>query len=117
MIRFPSERSREGRIIGTMRRFSKMIEELALRDLPLHGGSLTWSGGLNGRSRSRLDRFMISEDWENHFSGAIQCSLLRLVSDHFTILLDGGGVRRGPIPFRFENMWLKEEGFKELLKG
>ncbi|RVW77811.1 hypothetical protein CK203_054452 [Vitis vinifera] len=28
-----------------------------------------------------------------------------------------GGVRKGPIPFCFENMWLKEEGFKELLKG
>ena len=25
--------------------------------------------------------------------------------------------RRGPVPFRFENMWLKEEGFKDLLKG
>ena len=117
VIKFPSERSREGRMIGTMRRFSKVIEELALRDLPLHGGPFTWSGGLNGQSRSRLDRFMISEDWENHFSGEIQCSLPRPVSDHFPILLDGGGVRRGPIPFRFENMWLKEEGFKEQLKG
>ena len=39
------------------------------------------------------------------------------MSDHFPILLDGGGVRRGPIPFRFENMWLKEEGFKELFRG
>ena len=39
------------------------------------------------------------------------------MSDHFPILLDGGGVRRGPVPFRFENMWLKEEGFKDLLKG
>ena len=26
-------------------------------------------------------------------------------------------MRRGAIPFRFENMWLKEEGFKELLRG
>ncbi|RVW30293.1 Transposon TX1 uncharacterized 149 kDa protein [Vitis vinifera] len=100
-----------------MRRFSEVIEELALKDLPLHGGLFMWSGGLNGLSRSRLDRFLISEDWENHFSGAIQCSLPRPVSDHFPILLDGGGTRRGPIPFRFENMWLKEEGFKELLKG
>ncbi|RVW36583.1 LINE-1 retrotransposable element ORF2 protein [Vitis vinifera] len=111
------ERSREGRLTGSMRRFSEVIEELAFKDLPLHGGSFTWSGGLNGLSRSRLDRFLISEDWENHLSGAIQCSLPRPMSDHFPILLDGGGVRRGPIPFRFENMWLKEEGFKELLKG
>ena len=27
----------------------------------------------------------------------------------------GGGIRRGPTPFRFENMWLKVEGFKDLV--
>ena len=64
---------------------------------------------------SRLDRFLVFEDWESHFSGVVQCTLPRPVSDHFLILLDGGGVRRGPTPFCFENMWLKEE-FKELLK-
>ena len=100
-----------------MRRFSEVLDELALRDLPLQGGPYTWSGGLNGQYKSRLDRFLISEDWENHFSGVSQCTLPRPVSDHSLILLDGGGVRRGPIPFCFENMWLKEEGFKELLRG
>ncbi|RVW52771.1 hypothetical protein CK203_076652 [Vitis vinifera] len=39
------------------------------------------------------------------------------VSTHFPILLDGGGLRRGPSLFRFENMWLKVEGFKDLLKS
>ena len=39
------------------------------------------------------------------------------MSDHFPILLNGGGLRRGPSPFRFENMWLKVEGFKDLLKS
>ncbi|RVW26531.1 hypothetical protein CK203_103819 [Vitis vinifera] len=29
----------------------------------------------------------------------------------------GGGIRRGPSPFRFENIWLKVDGFKELLRG
>ena len=37
-------------------------------------------------------------------------------SDHHPILLEGGGSQvRGPIPFRFENMWLKETGFKNLI--
>ena len=29
----------------------------------------------------------------------------------------GKGVRRGHIPLRFENMWLKAEGFKDLLRA
>ena len=51
MIRFPSERSREGRLFSSMRRFSEVLDELALRDLPLPRGPYTWSGGLNGQSR------------------------------------------------------------------
>ena len=38
------------------------------------------------------------------------------MSDHFPLLLDGGGLRKGPFPFRFENMLLKVEGVKDLLK-
>ena len=41
------------------------------------------------------------------------------MSTHFPILLDGDEemVKRGPTLFRVENMWLKEESFKDLLKG
>ena len=39
------------------------------------------------------------------------------MSDHSTILLEGRRVRRGRTPFRFENMWLKVEGFKDMVKG
>ena len=117
MIRFPNECRRGGRVSPSMRRFSEVIDDLDLRDLPLQGGPFTWSGGLNNQAMSRLDRFLVSEDWEGNFNGVVQCTLLRPMFNHFPILLDGGGVRRGPVPFRFENMWLKEEGFKDLLKG
>ena len=90
MIRFPSKRSREGCLSPTMRRFSEVIEELELRDLPIQEGMFTWSGGLNNLLKSRIDRFLISEDWEAHFQGYIQVVLARPISDHSPIILDGG---------------------------
>ena len=38
VTRFHDERNREGRILSSMRRFSQVIEELELKDLPLQGG-------------------------------------------------------------------------------
>ncbi len=35
----------------------------------------------------------------------------RPLSDHYPILLGVGSMLRGKIPFRFENIWLKSEGF------
>ena len=38
IIRFPEERNREGRITMSMRRFSQIIDEQELKDIPLRGG-------------------------------------------------------------------------------
>ena len=50
-------------------------------------------------------------------NGSVQVVLTRPISYHFPILLDGGGLRKGPSPFRFENMWLEDEGFKDQVKN
>ncbi|RVX14550.1 LINE-1 reverse transcriptase-like [Vitis vinifera] len=86
----PKERSRGGSFNSDMRRFAEVIEELQLKDLTLFGGPFTWSGGVNNQTMSRLDRFLVNE---------------------------GRGLEKWSIPFRFENMWLKVEGFKDLLKA
>ena len=117
MIRFPCEHRRGGRISFDMRRFFEVIEDLGLRDIPLTRGPFTWRGGRNNGSMSRLGHFLFSDDWEGYFSNMVQSTLVRLVSDYFLILLDVGGIRRGPSPFRFEIMWLRVEGFKDLLKN
>ena len=112
-----NERLRGGRLSNSMRRFSDIMNDLNLSDLPLQGGPYTWSGGLNGSAMSRLDRFLVTADWESQCNKVIQRRLPRPVSDHFPILLDSDGVRTGPTPFRFELMWLKYVGFKDILKG
>ena len=46
----------------------------------------------------------------------IQSTLPRPVSDHCPVMLGSDGIKSGPTPFRFENIWLKFEGFKDLLR-
>jgi endonuclease/exonuclease/phosphatase family metal-dependent hydrolase len=79
--------------------FADFIFEQGLVDLPMIGGRITWS---NRRARSRLDRFLISIDWEERFPEVCQKRLPRVLSDHFPVMLACGIGRRGRIPFRFK---------------
>ena len=107
VLRFLGERNRKGRWTGAFRRFSQIIDELELKDLPLQGGVFTWTGGLGNQRMARLDIFLIIDYWESYFKNATQSTLPRPLPNHFPILLiRGGSLVRGPTSFRFENMWL-----------
>jgi hypothetical protein len=84
-------------------------------DLPLVGGAFTWSVSQDPPLWSRIDHFLVSPELEA-FMGVRQKRLPRLCSDHFPIILELGGVSKGKRPFKFENMWLKAEGFVALVK-
>ncbi|RVW32118.1 hypothetical protein CK203_080548 [Vitis vinifera] len=87
-----------GMILGVL----GVTDELELLDIPLHGGVASWSGGRNNQAWARLDRFLVTQDWLDCFSGVLQCRLPRPVSDHFPILLKEGGEAggRGRASFR-----------------
>ena len=67
VVWFPSERFGSVYFTTAMRQFSTFISEQSLVDLPLVGGTFTWSNSREVAFRSRLDRFLLSADWEENF--------------------------------------------------
>uniref|UniRef100_A0A2N9IM47 Reverse transcriptase zinc-binding domain-containing protein n=1 Tax=Fagus sylvatica TaxID=28930 RepID=A0A2N9IM47_FAGSY len=99
-VDFLSERMRCNRLTLPMIDFSDFIEDLNLVDLPLGGGGrFTWSSGSANPSLSRIDRFLISSDWEDQFPDVVQRLLPRPLSDHHPILLETGKLIGGSPSF------------------
>lgn len=79
----------------------------------LVGRNFMWS---NGRVWSRLDKFLVSASWEDHFPDLNQKRLLRICSDHHPILLDCGGISGGWRYFRFDKYMARDDGFVDRLR-
>jgi exonuclease III len=117
IVRFPSERSNDSNYSTAMMEFSDFIAEQGLVDIPLVGGQFTWSNNQEEEIWSRIDRFLLSPSWEDHYPEVVQRRLSRVCSDHFPLMLECGNSRGGKRHFKFENMWLKYEGFVDKVKS
>lgn len=90
--------------------FSDLINSLAVIDLPLSNQTFIWSNMQLRPTLAKLDRFLVSTEWDQSFPFSKVKALLKITFDHTTILLF---TLHRPVPrrFRFEKVWLTKEDF------
>jgi hypothetical protein len=96
-----------------MGRFRRWINDLSLKEIPLHGRHYTWSNGKNNPTLVKLDRAFCSVEWESLFPDCLLHSSTSQDLDHCPLILGLHDIKRGKKRFHFEAFWAKLEGYQE----
>ena len=103
-----------------MQEFRDVLDECGFRDLGFEEGKFTWCNGHPSRFTiwERLDRAVATMDWLDKFLATKVVHLECGSSDHkpIVICLNGIPLRRQK-PWRFEYMWLEEEGCVDTIES
>lgn len=98
-----------------MEEFNMFIDNLDVLDIPLNGRIFTLYRP-NSQSMSRLDRFLVSQDWVLSLPNCTQLVMDRDFSDHCPILLRDVVHNWGPKPYRVLNCWFQNPSFRKLVE-
>ncbi|XP_058751965.1 uncharacterized protein LOC131625083 [Vicia villosa] len=97
------------------REFSDFIDETGLVDVPCKGKRFSWFSG-DGKSKSRIDRFLISNNIILSWGVVGQWIGMRDVSDHCPVWLMVDKEDWSAKPFKFNNEWFNDKSFYEFVK-
>jgi hypothetical protein len=95
--------------------FEAFVNNMNLIDLPVLGRKFSWFHP-NGRTMSRIDRALVSEEWHVAWGNPSLWILPRSISDHCALVLRYNTVDWGPRPFRFNNHWLNHGNFRGVVE-
>lgn len=73
--------------------------------------------GGNTLQAFRIDKFLFSTEWNDSLPSSKQLALPIVISNHKPLLLENGVRETTSSYFKFENMWLQQKGFINMLKG
>ncbi|XP_058726722.1 uncharacterized protein LOC131598106 [Vicia villosa] len=97
------------------REFSDFIDKADLVDVPCKGKRISWFSG-DGKSKSRIDRFLVSNFVISSWGVVDQWIGLTDVSDHCPVRLMVDKEDWGPKPFKFNNEWFNDKSFFDFVK-
>lgn len=99
-----------------MGRFRRFVDDMALKDLTLHGRRYTWTNEQANPTMEKLDRVLISTDWEEMFPYCFLQALSTDMSDHCPLHLASNALPQPRRRFHFENWWIKIPGCQEAIQ-
>jgi hypothetical protein len=97
-----------------MGKFKAVLDDLELKELPLHGRKFTWLiniGSSSGVTMTRIDRCFCSTSCEELFPTTHLQTWASTVSYHCRLILQGATDKPQFNGFRFEAYWLSIPGF------
>jgi hypothetical protein len=101
-----------------MGRFRRFIDDVAVKEIPLHGRNFSWTSSSSGVSPTlvKLDRLFYSVDWDQQFPNCLLNSASSEDSDHCLLILGLKDSHQGKRRFHFESFWPKFDGFHEVVQ-
>jgi hypothetical protein len=95
--------------------FNAVIDSFDLQEIDLTGRQFTWANSLPKPTYERLDRALMSTEWEFKYPLVSLQALDRGVSDHTPLLLDTGtpAFKGNGKHFKFELSWFTHEDFTD----
>ncbi|GJR70222.1 reverse transcriptase domain, reverse transcriptase zinc-binding domain protein [Tanacetum coccineum] len=98
-----------------VREFNDFINDMRLVEIPMGGRKFTRISD-DGLKFSKMDRFLMNDDFSNLWGNMSVVALDRKLSDHCPIVLKDMDVDFGPKPFRVFNVWMEESDFTHVVE-
>jgi exonuclease III len=98
--------------------FNLVIHSLSLREVHMKGGLYTWSNKQKDPTLKKLDRVLMSPNWEDLFPLVFVRKVVRDQSDHNMLIVDSGEkpLNKRCNEFKFNVSWFKNHDFLPSVK-
>ncbi|XP_073353792.1 uncharacterized protein [Aegilops tauschii subsp. strangulata] len=99
-----------------MRKFQQFVDGNGLKELYMHGRAFTWSNEREVPTLIKIDKALVSVDWEIDYPDCMLQAMSTPASDHCPLHLALNENIHPQRRFRFEVFWTRLEGFDDVVK-
>ncbi|CAO2167262.1 unnamed protein product [Urochloa humidicola] len=112
-----TDRNKAGGNMQDIMVFNEIISNLNLQEIPLKGRQYTWSNMQQDPLLEQIDWCFTSANWISNYPNTLLMPMGRPISDHIPCTVQiGTNIPKAQV-FRFENYWVNQPGFLDLVKS